>query len=153
MAIVARLLPEYLENLHKTGVAKSMNWRGALVSWLTWMLGTTIFFLYIIPLTSPSTEANPAGNAGGFAALTALCVALLALVRTRGSTRLDDCTGWVIGLGSIFVAHLWFADATGVHPLDLSLPATLLLAISPGVLVATAAVCWKLFNRKRRDSA
>lgn len=130
-----------------------MDWRGALVSWLSRMLSVTIFFLYIAPLASSPTEANPTQNAGGFAALTALCVALLALVRSRSGIGLNDRTGWVIGLGSIFAAHLWFADATGVHPLDLSLPATLLVAISPGVLFATAAACRELFNRKGRGSA
>ena len=129
-----------------------MNRRRALVSWLSRMLSITIFFLYIVPLASSPTEANPTQNAGAFAALTALCVALLALVRTRSGNGLNNRTGWVIGLGSIFAAHLWFADATEVHPLDLSLPATLLVAISPGVVFATAAACCELSNRKGRGS-
>ena len=71
-----------------------------------------IVFAYIIPFYS-STEENPTGWAGSLAPLIALFTALIALLRSKlnANAKLFPSPDILIGLGSLFTAHLWLADA------------------------------------------
>ena len=100
-----------------------------------WLWALIIVFAYIIPFCS-STEENPTGGAGSFAPLVALFTAMIALSRSKLNAKLFPSPDILIGLGSLFTAHLWLADAEGIPPFSLEVPRIiLLLAISGAILL------------------
>ena len=113
-----------------------MDWRGVVAKWLYRILGIAVIFVYAIPFMQ-STNENPTGGAGSFAPLIALYTAMLILLRSRVSADAN----WrvspdiMIGLGSLFTAHLWLVDSEGISPLDVTLPLLVLLALIPGVAI------------------
>ena len=113
-----------------------MDLRRVVAKWLYRILGIAVFFVYMIPFLN-STDEDPTGGAGSFAPLVALYAAMLVLLRGRVS---EDASWGIspnvmIGIGSLFTAHLWLADAEGTHPLDPSLPLAVVLALIPGVAI------------------
>lgn len=113
-----------------------MGWLRVVTKWSYRTLGITVVLMYIAPFIL-SSEADPTGQAGSFAPIVALYTALLILLRSRVSR--DASWGispnTMIGLGSLFTAHLWFTDAEGTHPLDFNLPLAIVLALIPGLAI------------------
>ena len=113
-----------------------MTWKELLAKGIYGILASAIVSGYIIPSYS-STEENPTGWAGSLAPLIALFTALIALLRSKFNAKLFPSSDILIGLGSLFTAHLWLADAEGIPPFSLEVPRIiLLLAISGAILLA-----------------
>ena len=72
---------------------------------------------------SASTADNPAGLAGVYAPLVALCTASIAFTQVihPGGQRQRNVARIAIGLGSIVSAYLWLASESELHPTSLEL--------------------------------
>ena len=75
---------------------------------------------------SPTAD-DPAGQAGLYAALVALCTAGILLAEAARESKVRPLPKVCIGLGTLATAYLWIADEAGVHPMNLSLPGSILL--------------------------
>ena len=98
------------------------------------ILALAIVSGYIIPSYS-STEENPTGWAGSLAPLIALFTALIALLRSKLNAKLFPSPDILIGLGSLFTAHLWLADAEGIPPFSLEVLRIILLLAASGAIL------------------
>ena len=89
---------------------------------LTWYITGTIVvgIVFATACTTPPTEANPTGGAGGLAALIVLVVALTLTIehirQPQGRARL--VSGGTVGVWGVLGAYLGCAGALATHPLD-----------------------------------
>lgn len=94
-----------------------------------WYIALVILgiFSFIAPLTTEPTADDPAGQAGLYAALVALCTAGIFLTEAAKGLKIRPLPNVCIGVGTLASAYLWIADEAGVHPTKLSLPGSILL--------------------------
>ena len=113
-----------------------MTWKELSAKGIYALLALIIVFAYIIPFYS-STEENPTGWAGSLAPLIALFTALIALLRSKlnANAKLFPSPDILIGLGSLFTAHLWLADAEGIPPFSLEVLRIILLLAASGAIL------------------
>ena len=111
-----------------------MTWKELSAKGIYGILASAIVSGYIIPFYS-STEENPTGWAGSLAPLIALFTALIALLRSKLNAKLFPPPDILIGLGSLFTAHLWLADAEGIHPFSPEVLRIILLLAASGAIL------------------
>ena len=127
-----------------------MNWSKASAIALYCVACTVATVAFITAMTSEMTQDNPSGEAGLYAPLVALSVAVLFLVEAFDvgvwpSRRLRIVA---VGLGSLASAYLWIADEAGVHPSDPKLIVDLLVVwIAVAVVASTLILAVILGNR------
>ena len=120
-----------------------MNWWRRVGGWLVDYWCTVWGFLataaFAAALASPSTEAEPSGEAGYYAAIIAMCLAAVLITemafarnRTGGRWWFASITGTMAMAG----AYLWIADEANIHPADIDLLVSL---VAVWVLTACAA--------------
>ena len=82
---------------------------------------------FVASMTTEPTANDPAGQAGLYAALVALCTAGIVLAEAARESKVRPLPKVCIGVGTLATAYLWIADEAGVHPMNLSLPGSILL--------------------------
>ena len=82
---------------------------------------------FVASMIAEPTAANPAGEAGLYAALVALCTAGIILAEALRESKDHLLPKICIGLGTLATAYLWIADEAGVHPKNPNLLGNVLL--------------------------
>ena len=133
------------ESLRNINLVEEENGMSKLKSKLAAIRSTLGIYWYIVSviliivtllasmITEPTTD-NPAGEAGLYAALVALCTAGIILAEALRESKDNLMPKICIGLGTLATAYLWIADEPGMHPRNPSLPGNILLLY----LLATA---------------
>ena len=82
---------------------------------------------FVASMTAEPTANDPAGQAGLYAALIALCTAGIGLAEAARDSNFRPLPKIFIGVGTLATAYIWIAAEAGVHPMNPSLPGSILL--------------------------
>ena len=114
---------------------------GTLAIWLYAALSLIAVIALASALYSEPTKEDPAGGAGSYAPIVALCTAgmVISQLSSSAAPRLRPIQSLCIGLGSIATAYLWHAAEAEVHPSDVALLTNISILFLLAI-VATATV-------------
>ena len=114
---------------------------GTLAIWLYAALSLIAVIALASALYSEPTKEDPAGGAGSYAPIVALCTAgmVISQLSSSAAPRLRPIQSLCIGLGSIATAYLWYAAEAEVHPSDVALLTNISILFLLAI-VATATV-------------
>ena len=125
-----KVVPLLVEKVNGMSTLKSKtrnDWVSILIIYIQIALVILGIFSFVTPLTIEPTADDPAGQAGLYAALVALCTAGIVLAEAARESKVRLLPKVCIGVGTLATAYLWIADEAGVHPMNPSLPGSILL--------------------------